>query len=202
MLHKFVNRIQIDKFADSKIQNVFNMKSKRTNLLILALFTAAFIIQTNVSAQNDGQPNKKLYAKSFINQKAPELVVETWISEKPITKDKFVLIDFWATWCGPCKRAIPHMNEWAEKYKEEMVVIGLSDETEDRVRKLKNPVMEYFSAIDTKKRTKNIYQVRGIPHVVVIDPEGIVRWEGFPFLKGYNLTDEVLEGIFAKYGKK
>jgi thiol-disulfide isomerase/thioredoxin len=177
------------------------MKSKRFYTFFVAMFIAAFFIQTNVSAQNDGQPAKKLYAKSYINQKAPELVVETWISEKPDTKGKFVLIDFWATWCGPCKRAIPHMNEWAEKYKDEMVVIGLSDETEDRVRKLKEPVMEYYSAIDTKKQTKSTYQVSGIPHVVVVDPEGIVRWEGFPFMQGYELTDEVLEGLFAKYGK-
>lgn len=177
------------------------MKSKRFFTLIAAMLIAAFIIQTNVSAQNDGQPYKKLYAKSFLNQNAPELVVETWISEQPVTKDKFVLIDFWATWCGPCKRAIPHMNEWAEKYKDEMVVIGLSDETEDRVRKLKDPVMEYYSAIDTKKTTKSTYKVTGIPHVVLVDPEGIVRWEGFPFMKGYELTDEVLEGLFTKYGK-
>ena len=177
------------------------MKSKRFFTFIIALFIAAFMIQTNVSAQNDGQPYKKLYAKSFLNQEAPKLEVETWISEQPDTKGRFVLIDFWATWCGPCKRAIPHMNTWANKYKEEMVVIGLSDETAEKVKKLRDPVMEYYSAIDTQKRLKNTFQVRGIPHVVLVDPEGIVRWEGFPFLKGYELTDEVLEDIFAEYKK-
>jgi thiol-disulfide isomerase/thioredoxin len=177
------------------------MNSKRFYSFIVAVFLAAFVLQTNVSAQNDGKPYKKLYAKSFLNQKAPELVVETWISDQPDTKGKFVLIDFWATWCGPCKRAIPHMNMWAEKYKDELVIIGLSDEPEERVKRLKNPVMEYYSATDTKKTTKNIYRVTGIPHVVLVDPDGIVRWEGFPFMRGYELTDEVLEGIFAKYGK-
>ena len=193
--------MQIHKFAHSKIQNYLHMKRKRFYTLIVALFIAAFVIQTNVSAQNDGQPTKKLYAKSYINQKAPELVVETWISDKPDTKGKFILIDFWATWCSPCKRAIPHMNNWAEKYKDDMVVIGLSDETEEKVRRMKDPVMEYYSAIDTKKTTKTSYKVSGIPHVVVIDPEGIVRWEGFPFMRGYELTDEVLEGLFEEYKK-
>jgi len=177
------------------------MKIKRFYTLLLAIVVAAFIIQTDISAQNDGQPYKKLYAKSFLNQQAPELVVETWISDEPDTKGKFVMIDFWATWCGPCKRAIPHMNEWAEKYKDEMVVIGLSDETEERVKRLKDPVMEYYSAIDTKRTTKNTYKVTGIPHVVVVDPEGIVRWEGFPFMRGYELTDDVLEDLFATYGQ-
>ena len=177
------------------------MKRKRFYTLIVALFIAAFVIQTNVSAQNDGKPYKKLYAKSFINQKAPELVVEKWISEQPDLKNKFILIDFWATWCGPCKRAIPHMNIWAKKYKDDMVIVGLSDETEEKVLRLKDPVIEYYSAIDTKKRLNNTYQVRGIPHVVLIDPEGIVRWEGFPFMRGYELTDDVLEGIFEEYRK-
>ncbi len=178
------------------------MKITRFYSLIAAIFILAFVVQTNVYAQSDGQPYKKLYAKSFLNQKAPELVVEKWISEKPDTKGKFVLIDFWATWCGPCKRAIPHMNTWAEKFKDDMVVVGLSDETEERVLRLKDPVIEYYSAIDTQKRLKNIYQVRGIPHVVLIDPDGIVRWEGFPFMRGFELTDEVLEGIFEEYRRK
>jgi thiol-disulfide isomerase/thioredoxin len=165
---------------------------------ILSLFL--FINIADLSAQEDVTPNKKMYAKSFYHQKAPELVVEKWLSEEPDSKGKFVMIDFWATWCGPCKKAIPEVNKWAEKYKDQMVVIGLSDEPESKVLAMKTPVMEYYSAIDTKKRMKSTFQVTGIPHVVVIDPEGIVRWQGFPFLPGYQLTDEVLEQIFEQYG--
>ncbi len=170
------------------------------------IFTAGVILSlilllntSPISAQ-DITPNKKMYAKSFYHQKAPEIVVEKWLSEDPDFKGKFVMIDFWATWCGPCKRAIPEVNKWAEKYKDKMVVIGLSDETEEKVLKMKSPVMEYYSAIDTRKRLKSAFQVSGIPHVVVIDPEGIVRWQGFPFLAGHKLTDAVLEEIFEKYG--
>ncbi len=159
-----------------------------------------FVGINSLNAQ-DVTPNKKMYGKSFYHQKAPEFVVEKWLSEEPDTKDKFIMIDFWATWCGPCKKAIPKVNQWAEKYKDQMVVIGLSDETEKKVLAMKQPVMEYYSAIDTKRRLKSAFQVSGIPHVVVIDPQGIVRWQGFPFLPGHELTDEVLEGIFEKYGK-
>jgi cytochrome c biogenesis protein CcmG, thiol:disulfide interchange protein DsbE len=148
----------------------------------------------------DVTPNKKMYGKSFYHQKAPEFIVEKWLSEEPDLKGKFVMIDFWATWCGPCKRAIPKVNQWAEKYAEQMVVIGLSDETEEKVLRMKSPVMEYYSAIDTKKRLKSTYQITGIPHVVVVDPEGIVRWQGFPFQPGHELTDAVLEELFEKYG--
>jgi len=174
-------------------------------MLLLRNYTLSLIIilagfglqaQTTVTAK----PYKQMWAKSFLNQKAPELVVEQWLSDEPDTEGKFVLIDFWATWCGPCNKAIPELNKWYNKYKDQMVVVGLSDESEKRVSLMKEPVMEYFSAIDTQRRLKNTYQVRGIPHVVLMDPEGIVRWEGFPFLKGNELTDQVLEDIFSKYG--
>ena len=140
-------------------------------------------------------PKKQLWAKSFFNKKAPELVVEKWLSEKPETSGKYVLIDFWATWYGPCRKAIPELNEFQKQFKDQLVVIGISDESKRTVHKMKSPEIEYYSAIDTKKRLKSIYKVTGVPHCVLIDPNGIVRWEGFPLLKNYELTTEVLAEI-------
>ncbi len=174
-----------------------SIKSIFITTFIVLIFTAG--LSFNSQAQ-DVTPDKKMYAKSFYHQKAPDFVVEKWLSDEPEMEGKFVMIDFWATWCGPCKRAIPKINEWAEMYKDQMVVVGLSDETEAKVNSMKTPVMEYYSAIDTQKRLKNIYQVTGIPHIVVIDPNGIVRWQGFPFLGGHELTEQVLEDLFVRYG--
>lgn len=174
----------------------------KKRIFLSALLFTVLLINPNVFSQNTNPtPYKQMWAKSFLNQKAPELVVEKWLSEEPNTKGKFILIDFWATWCGPCKRAIPELNRWYDKYKDRMVVVGLSDEAETKVTAMKQPVINYYSAIDTQKRLKNIYQVTGIPHVVLIDPQGIVRWEGFPFLTGNELTDAVLEDIFSKFAK-
>lgn len=139
--------------------------------------------------------NKKIWAKSFINKKAPKFSVEGWISEKPITKDKFILIDFWATWCGPCKKAIPDLNKYAKKFKDKLIVIGLSDESEEKIRNFKNPIIEYYSAFDTKAILKRKYKVKGIPHAVLINPQGIVVWEGFPFLQGHQLTAKVIQKL-------
>jgi cytochrome c biogenesis protein CcmG, thiol:disulfide interchange protein DsbE len=141
---------------------------------------------------------KRLWAKSLLNQKAPPLVVEKWLSKEPERKGKFVLIDFWATWCGPCRKAIPELNAFHKKFGEKLVVIGVSDETEEKVRNFNEPNIEYFSAIDTKARTKGALQVTGIPHVVILDPDGIVRWEGFPLLNGYELTEDVVAKILQK----
>ena len=140
---------------------------------------------------------KQLWAKSFINERAPELVVEKWLSDEPDTNGKFVLIDFWATWCGPCKKAIPDLNRFQKEFKENLVVIGISDETEAKVVLQKNPQIEYYNAIDTKKRLNNSYGVQGIPHCVIIDPDGIVVWEGWPHLKDFELTSDVVSSIIS-----
>lgn len=138
---------------------------------------------------------KKLWAKTFLNQEAPELIVEKWLTPEPKREGKFVLIDFWATWCPPCRKAVPELNPLQKKFGDRLVVIGISDENEDKVKSLKDPKMEYNVAIDTQARTKKVLGVTGIPHVILVDPQGIVKWEGFPFLSGHELTEEVMGKI-------
>lgn len=141
---------------------------------------------------------KKLWAQSFLNKPAPEkLIVEEWITGQPEMAGKFVLIDFWATWCGPCRKAIPELNALHKKFGDRLVVVGISDEKVEAVKKMTEPVIEYALGVDTQARTKKAYGVRGIPHVVLLDPQGVVRWEGFPLLSGYELTEEVVEKILS-----
>src|SRR5437879_13912365 len=98
-----------------------------TCLALVCLFVA---VAAAVAAQ------KKLWAKSFLNQKAPDLVVEKWLTKEPDRKGKFVLIDFWATWCPPCRKAIPELNALHKKFGDKLIVIGLSDEHEPNVKSL------------------------------------------------------------------
>jgi cytochrome c biogenesis protein CcmG/thiol:disulfide interchange protein DsbE len=140
---------------------------------------------------------KRLWAKSFVGQKAPDFVVEKWLSKEPDRKGKFVLIDFWATWCPPCRKAIPELNALHKKFADKLVVIGLSDEPADKVVGLKEPKIDYFSAIDTAGRMKKALEVSGIPHVIIVDPQGVVRWEGYPLLEGHELTEKAVADILA-----
>lgn len=145
---------------------------------------------------------KKIWAKSFLNQKFPGLAVEKWLTAPPDIRGKFVLIDFWATWCPPCRKAIPELNAFQTKFADKLVVIGLSDESEAAVRKLTDPKIEYTVAIDSNAVTKHTIGVTGIPHVMIMDPQGYVRWEGFPFLEGHELTEQVVADIIARYSAK
>ena len=125
-------------------------------------------------------PAHGLSARSFLNLPAPAIVGEKWLTETPDMKGKFVLVDFWATWCAPCRRSIPELNALQQKFKGRLVVLGLTDEPEEAVRKMTDPKIEYAVAIDTQHRSLSEVGVTAIPHALLIDPNGIVRFEGHP----------------------
>lgn len=142
-----------------------------------------------------------LYAsKDFTNETAPNLVVQQWLSDKPEIKgDKFLLIDFWATWCGPCRASIPHLNEVASEFSDELIVVGLSSESAEDVRKMTSPVIEYFSGVDPQGRTDEKIGIEGIPHVMLIDPSGKVAWQGYPEGDADPLTNDRIREIIDQY---
>lgn len=137
----------------------------------------------------------KLYARSVRGQPAPRMVIEKWLTQKPELAGKFILIDFWATWCGPCRRSIPEINNLHARFKDRLVVIGLSDEEEDEVRSMKTPKIDYTVAIDRSANMMKALAVTGIPHAIIIDPKGIVRFEGMPTY----LNERNVAALLAKY---
>ena len=125
-------------------------------------------------------------ATDLRGRKAPAFMVDRWMTAEPDARGKVAIIDFWATWCGPCLRAIPHMNELANRFRGEVECVGISDESKREFEKgiedrNLNPAMfQYALALDPKGRMKSAFGIRGIPHVAVISTDWIVRWQGHP----------------------
>jgi cytochrome c biogenesis protein CcmG/thiol:disulfide interchange protein DsbE len=140
---------------------------------------------------------KQLYAKDLRGEKAPALSVqETLTGKLPDTKGKVVLIDFWATWCPPCRKGIPELNELQKKFKDDLVVIGISDETASKVRDfMKKTPMEYTVAVDPSKKMNAAVEVQGIPQVLIVSTDGVVRWQGFPLSDEEPLTEAIVKQI-------
>lgn len=155
--------------------------------------------EASVKVSNPATTQEKppLYGNDIQGQKAPELEVEEWLTEKPNTEGKVVLIDIWATWCGPCVKSIPKLNAWQKQFKDDLVIIAISDEETSKVKSfMEKTEISYSMAIDSQKRLKKgILDVKGIPYALIIDREGVVRWQGIPTLKAGPLTTEIIEEI-------
>lgn len=127
-------------------------------------------------------------------QQAPTFYVESWLTPTPDPTGKVLVIDFWATWCVPCVAAIPHMNELAQHYGNQVVVVGVSSEAADACKSgmnAKNLRMNYAIACDRSGAMSGFYGVKGIPACVVVTSDGIVRWQGAP----NGLTSALLDPI-------
>ncbi|MGB5981556.1 MAG: TlpA disulfide reductase family protein [Nonlabens sp.] len=158
----------------------------------------SFLIFLFCAAFSQAQ-EKKIWADSFLGKQAPTIEIEQWLSDEPNTEGKFILVDVWATWCGPCKRAIPKLNKFQKEFKDDLVIIGITYENERKVKKMTGPKMKYYNEIDTQKRMRRTLNVQGIPHCILIDPNGVVVWEGFPELNGHELTAEVIKDLIESY---
>jgi uncharacterized protein (TIGR03435 family) len=110
-------------------------------------------------------------------------------------RGKVVVLEFWATWCGPCIAAIPHLNELADKFKDQPVqFIAITDEAEKVVTPfLRKKPLHAWIGLDTDKSMFKDYGVTGIPHTVVVDQKGIIAAITYPT----SLTEEHLKDLLA-----
>jgi len=112
------------------------------------------------------------------------------------SKGKVLIIDLWATWCGPCVQEMPKLNAWAKKYAKYVDIIGVTEEEPEKVKEfLTKRSVDYPLYSDTDAKIFKELRVGGIPFIVVLSPDGVVRYEGTPTDPSDPLTERVLQKI-------
>ncbi|MEQ8844378.1 MAG: TlpA disulfide reductase family protein [Phycisphaerales bacterium] len=157
-------------------------------------------------AAGDSERNDAAWAKiqSQLGKAAPSFTVGEWQSLDENMKGgdirsmrgEIVVIDFWGTWCPPCKAAMPKNSELARKYAEKDVrFIGICNTRgSDKMMETAEAHDGFFAmAADIDDKTKDAYGVQWWPYYVVVDRDGIVRAAGIRSDTIGTVVDRLLE---------
>jgi thiol-disulfide isomerase/thioredoxin len=145
-----------------------------------------------------------------IGSKAPVIEIEHWFHEKePITSfedGRIYVIEFWATWCGPCIASMPHLAEIQKKHGDALTVISVSDEDPEKIEKFldreqndttfREITSHYWLTTDPDRSVNGDYMRAagegGIPTAFIVGKTGVIEWIGHPMR-----MDEPIEKIIA-----
>jgi len=172
-----------------------------TKLAALTAF-AVGLITTQAATLNIGDP-------------APKLQVASWAQGDPVTEFKtgiVYIVEFWATWCGPCRASIPHLNQTYLKFKDKGVVVIGVDVWEDDTSKVAPFIKEmgtnmtYRVALDQvvagEKKGKmaetwmEASGSQGIPTAFLVGKDGKIVWIGHPMTLKDSVIEQVMAGTF------
>ncbi len=117
-------------------------------------------------------------------------------------RGRVVLVNFWATWCAPCRQEMPHLNKLYDKYRSSgLVLLGVNIDDDARTATdlaaklgLQVPVLR-----DTDKTVSRLYEMGAMPSTVLIDREGRVRYLHRGYRDGYEVTyDEQIRALLKE----
>jgi thiol-disulfide isomerase/thioredoxin len=150
-----------------------------------------------------------------VGDKAPSLGTMEWIKGQPVdfAKDlgkKLYLVEFWATWCPPCKVSIPLLTDLQKKYKDDLTIVSVTSpdprNSQEMVKQFvtqQGDAMDYTVAFDGVGTTSQQYLLAsgapGIPHAFLVDRKGTIVWQGSPLQESavHPPLDSIVEGVLA-----
>lgn len=151
-----------------------SFSKKKNSTVTLALSGLALLLITSTAIAIE------------IGKAAPDFSLKTQNSSLSLQQfqGKLIYLDFWASWCGPCKQSFPWLNEMQEKYAKhgfQVLAINLDIKTSDAQQFLQQHAAQFVVAFDSTGITPKSYGIKGMPSSVLIDRDGrvLLQHEGF-----------------------
>ena len=176
------------------------MRLTITTITILAILVLAFFLALTPSA-----------LALNVGDRAPVLTIDEWVQGASVDLSRQIgsrifMVEFWATWCPPCKASVPRLTQLQNKYKNDLTIIGVTA-VDDRgntpaavrrfVRK-QGENMSYTVALDKGLTTTTAYMgdsvLVGIPYAYLIARDGRIAWHGSPLDPS---LDEVVDSLVS-----
>jgi thiol-disulfide isomerase/thioredoxin len=150
-----------------------------------------------------------------IGDNAPAVNITHWVKGEPIEAfetGKVYVVEFWATWCGPCRMSMPHITELQKQYADyDVTIMGVSDEKlpivvdflckADKENVLWNTKIGYTLATDPDRSTHDAYMKpaaqRGIPTAFVVGKDSRIEWIGHPM----NMDDVLAKVVHDEWDR-
>ncbi len=126
--------------------------------------------------------SRQLTATVAVGEPAPEFTLPNLEGEQVSLSDlrgKVVFLNFWTTWCDPCKEETPDLQAFWEKHRDNVVLLGINKEDPDILidQFMEEYRITYPVLKDKKGQISDLYQTRGIPESFVVDEEGVLRYK-------------------------
>jgi thiol-disulfide isomerase/thioredoxin len=142
-----------------------------------------------------GMPAGSVHAQMVVPKAGDPLPTLSlnYLGKQPELTGRPLLVEFWATWCPPCRKSIPHLNEIYAKYKPKgLEIVGITDEDEATVTKFQKQIpMEYNVAINTPNSIYKQFGIQVIPTAFLVDKGGKIVWTGHPM----ELTESQIQSV-------
>lgn len=146
----------------------------------------AAVVMTSAIASAQAPSGGVASTTPAVGVKAPEINAKEWLNNVggvpnlENLRGQPVLLEFWATWCPPCRASMPHLQEIHEEFADQgLVIVALSDEMKKDVQ----PFVEKMGLpfiVGAASTSKAAYGIRGIPHTFLVDADGTITWSGHP----------------------